>query len=163
MNGVRHGPSVVDALHHIEHDKRHHLTSAFLAQTSPSSRASIPSFRVHDDFYESKGLWSDIKTLRWIRVPSSSFKLLLIPIFLYGICEALAIRPNPFEPMIFISYPIADSAPDDTRYAKGWLDLVFIGYHIIVFSFIRQFLVLKVIRPISIRIRIKKAKLGQIW
>ncbi|KAL5530664.1 LAG1 [Sanghuangporus sanghuang] len=159
MNGVKHTSSVVDALHHIEHDKRHHLTSAFLVQTPPDSRASTPSqshFRVHDDFHESKGFWSDIKTLRWMRVPSSSFKLLLIPVFLYGICEALAIRPNPFEPMLFISYPIADSAADDTRYAKGWLDLLFIGYHIIVFSFIRQFLVLKVIRPISIRLGIKK-------
>ena len=58
--------------------------------------------------------------------------------------------------MIFISYPIPGSPPDDVRYAKGWLDLVFIAYHIIVFSFIRQFLLLKVIRPITIRLGVKK-------
>ena len=64
--------------------------------------------------------------------------------------------------MLFISYPVAESASDDVRYAKGWLDLAFIAYHVIVFSFIRQFLLLKVIRPISIKLGIKKqAKLDR--
>ena len=63
--------------------------------------------------------------------------------------------------MPFISHPIAASAPDDIRYEKGWLDLAFIAYHIIVFSFIRQFFLLKVIRPVSIKLGIKKRKLDR--
>lgn len=58
--------------------------------------------------------------------------------------------------MLFTSYPIADPSPDDIRYAKGWLDIVFILYHIIVFSFIRQFVILDIILPIARRLGIRK-------
>ena len=40
-----------------------------------SSRPSSPNrppFKLHNDFYNSKGLWNDIKTLRWMRVPCKS-------------------------------------------------------------------------------------------
>ncbi|EJD01093.1 longevity assurance proteins LAG1/LAC1 [Fomitiporia mediterranea MF3/22] len=101
-------------------------------------------------------------TLRWMRVPSSSFKLLMVSALFYIIFDYLKIRPNPFTPMLFISYPISESAVDDVRYAKGWLDLVFIAYHIIVFSFIRQFVLLKIIRPMAVRLGIRKeAKLDR--
>lgn len=65
-------------------------------------------------------------------------------------------QPNPFEPMLFISYPIAGSSPDDMRYAKGWLDIVFVLYHVVVFSFIRQFAILDIILPFARRQGIKK-------
>lgn len=84
------------------------------------------------------------------------------PIILYAALAAFDVRPNPFEPMLFTSYPIAGSSPDDIRYAKGWLDIVFILYHIIVFSFIRQFALLDVILPIARRLGIRKqAKLDR--
>ena len=93
---------------------------------------------------------------------ASSLKLLSIPIFFYGVFEIFGIKPNPFEPMLFLSYPIPESSQGDVRYRKGWLDLLFITYYIIVFSFVRQFILLKVIRPISIRLGIKKpAKLDR--
>lgn len=94
--------------------------------------------------------------------PASSFKLLIIPIILYAICTILGIKPNPFEPMLFISYYLPNSAPDDPRYGKGFLDIVFIAYHIIVFSFIRQFSLFKIIFPIARRLGIRKqAKLDR--
>lgn len=130
--------------------------------------------RPHDDFYDSKGLFNDIVTLRWMRVPckpipthrichflivlciASSFKLLIIPVILFGILEALNVQPNPFKPMLFISHHITSSSPDDPRYAKGWLDIPFILYHIIVFSFIRQFTLFKIIFPVARKLGIKK-------
>ncbi|PAV20831.1 longevity assurance s LAG1 LAC1 [Pyrrhoderma noxium] len=152
-------------IQNIENDPRHHLTGAFLPQTPDSSRPSSPnrpSFKLHNDFYSSKGLWNDIKTLRWMRVPSSSFKLLLIPIVAYCVLFAFGVKSNPFEPMLFISYPVETSSPDDPRYAKGWLDIVFIAYHIIVYSFVRQFTILKIIFPVARKLGIKKqAKLDR--
>lgn len=93
---------------------------------------------------------------------ASSFKLLVGPIVLYAILAAFDVQPNPFEPMLFTSYPISSSSPDDVRYAKGWLDIVFVLYHIIVFSFIRQFALLDIILPIARRLGIRKqAKLDR--
>lgn len=71
-------------------------------------------------------------------------------------------QPNPFKPMLFISHHVPTSSPDDPRYAKGWLDLLFIAYHIIVFSFIRQFTLFEIIFPIARKLGIKKqAKLDR--
>lgn len=58
--------------------------------------------------------------------------------------------------MLFISHPVSDSNADDPRYAKGWLDVVFILYHIIVFSFIRQFFILVLVFPIARRLGIRR-------
>lgn len=159
------GRKNVGSIQNIENDRHHHLTGAFLPQTPGSSRASSPNrslSKIQDDFYNSKGLWNDIKTLRWMRVPSSSFKLMIIPIVAYYILSALGVDNNPFRPMLFISYPVETSVADDQRYAKGWLDILFIAYHIIVFSFIRQFTIFKIIFPIARRLGIKRrAKLDR--
>jgi len=104
--------------------------------------------------------WYDIKTLRWAvepgeiqriilylqrssKVSASALKLLLIPVVLYINWELLAPYiakdfPNPFAPLIFISHYIPTSSPDDPRYAKGYLDLLFVAYYIILFSFTKQ-------------------------
>ena len=81
---------------------------------------------------------------------------MIIPIILYGVLEVLNVQPNPIEPMLFISYLVPTSSPDDPRYAKGWLDISFILYHIIVFSFIRQFTLFKIIFPIARKLGIRK-------
>ena len=81
---------------------------------------------------------------------------MMTPVVLYAVFAALNIRPNPFEPMLFISHPVPGSSPDDPRYAKGYLDLVFLAYHIIVFSFIRQFAILKCIHPLARSLGIRK-------
>lgn len=47
------------------------------------TRSSTPNgskFRpVHDDFYESKGFWTDVKTLRWMRIPCECMLNPLVP------------------------------------------------------------------------------------
>ena len=64
--------------------------------------------------------------------------------------------PNPFTPMIFISHRVQDSPADDPRYRKGYMDLVFIAYYIIFWSFIRQSITMYLCRPIARYFGIKK-------
>lgn len=64
--------------------------------------------------------------------------------------------PNPFAPMIFISYPVESSSSDDIRYQKGYLDIIFLAYYVVVWSFIRQFVTLYVCFPIARWYGIKK-------
>jgi len=81
----------------------------------------------------------------------------MIPLVLFCLTKvAFPNGPNPFEPMIFISHPLLDSSPDDPRYAKGPQDLVFVLYHIIVFSFVRQFTLFNIIHPFALRLGIKR-------
>ena len=87
--------------------------------------------------------------------------MLLIVVLLWSNWEMLAPwvaqgLPNPFEPMLFISHRVPDSPPEDPRYQKGWLDLVFIAYYIIFWSFVRQSLTIYVARPIARWFGIKK-------
>ena len=84
---------------------------------------------------------------------------MLVPIVLY--CVAKVARPNEpnlFESMLFISHKIPDSPKDDPRYAKGPMDLVFVAYHIIVFSFVRQFTLFNLIHPMALRLGIKRGQ-----
>jgi len=125
-----------------------------------------------------EGLLRDLITSRWVVNPglsfsiltpdppqtlfiASSFKLLMIPIVLYINWELLAPYvapdvPNPIAPLIFISHPIPSSSPDDPRYAKGYLDLVFLAFHIVFYSFLRQFVTTIICWPIARYFGIKK-------
>lgn len=81
----------------------------------------------------------------------------MIPLVLYGVTKvAFPSAPNPFEPMLFISHPVPNSSEEDPRYAKGPMDLVFVAYHIIVFSFIRQFTLFNIIHPFGLRLGLKR-------
>ncbi|KAI9448029.1 longevity assurance proteins LAG1/LAC1 [Lactarius indigo] len=48
--------------------------------------------------------------------------------------------PSPFAPLLFVSYQTPSPTNDitDPRYRKGWLDLVFLAYNVVFFSFVRQ-------------------------
>lgn len=91
----------------------------------------------------------------------------MIPIILYINWELLAPYitpdlPNPIAPLIFISHPILSSSPDDPRYAKGYLDLVFLAFHIVFYSFLRQFVTTFLCWPVARYFGIKKqAKLDR--
>lgn len=122
----------------------------------------------------SQGLWTDIKTVRWVVAPgiyftalciyfceahryhpiASSLKLLLIPVILWVNWELLAPYvakgvSNPFTPLLFISHPSPASSPDDPRYTKGPLDFVFIAYYIIFWSFVRQSITIYLSHPVA--------------
>ncbi|KAJ3538718.1 hypothetical protein NM688_g6480 [Phlebia brevispora] len=125
---------------------------------------------------ESRGLWNDFKSLRWAIVPcalkytfsptpihsdtfhdsrsASALKMLMIPVVLWANWELLRPvigkeLPNPFTPLIFISHRVPTSSPEDPRYQKGYGDLLFIVYYIVVWSFVRQAITLYICRPLA--------------
>jgi len=154
-------------LQRIETDPEHHLTGSFLPQTPVDSRQSSPPSNGKPPVakpwsIESRGLWGDIISLRWVAVPSSSFKLLLIPIVLWLNWELITPYivqgvDNPFSPLLFVSHRVPGSPADDPRYQKGYFDLLFVAYYIICWSFVRQSITIYVLRPIGRWFKIKKA------
>ncbi|KDQ12730.1 hypothetical protein BOTBODRAFT_188998 [Botryobasidium botryosum FD-172 SS1] len=105
----------------------------------------------------------DIVAMEWMKVPSSSFKILIVPILLWGLWHLyLPDRPNPFSYLLYISHQLPDSSGSDPRYAKGYGDLAFLAYYIVVFSFIRQFITIHILRPFAYSQGIRKeAKLDR--
>ncbi|CDO71251.1 hypothetical protein BN946_scf184908.g8 [Trametes cinnabarina] len=159
----------------IETDPAHHLAGPFRPQTplgqefpaTPPVDTTRPRSPVVRWSTESQGFWEDIKSLRWVVVPTSSLKILLLVVVLWANWEILAPHvskniPNPFAPLIFISHRVPGSPDDDPRYQKGYLDLVFIAYYIVFWSFVRQSFTIYVCRPIAQWFGIRKeAKLDR--
>ncbi|KAI0796697.1 TLC domain-containing protein [Abortiporus biennis] len=177
LRGKKRQQGALKSLKVIETDPGHHLAGPFRPQTPLD--AQMPETPIHlrrsprsptDKARwstESRGLWNDIKSLRWVVVPSSSLKLLLIPIALWANWELLAPYvakglPNPFASLLFISHP-TPSPPDDPRYRKGYLDLLFIAYYVIVWSWFRQVIILHFWKPFGRWFGVKKeAKLDRL-
>lgn len=93
--------------------------------------------------------------------PVSSFILMIIPVVLYfnqillidfGLMGNWTV--NPFEWMLVPSYRLPNG-----KYTKGWKDFIFIAYHIIFWSFIRQFVTLHILRPLARRLGIRGNKI----
>ncbi|KAI1795203.1 TLC domain-containing protein [Ganoderma leucocontextum] len=130
--------------------------------SSPGARHAIPPWST-----QSRGTWTDMITLRWVVVPTSSLKVLLFFVVLWANWELLSPYiakdvPNPFTPLLFISYRIPSTPDDDPRYRKGYLDLVFLAYYIMFWSFVRQSITIYLCRPIARWFGIKKeAKLDR--
>ncbi|KAG5342530.1 hypothetical protein C0989_000658 [Termitomyces sp. Mn162] len=136
----------------IEDDPNHHLTGPFLPQTpfsaTPRSQSPVsPTLKA----------WAARPVspwLRWATQPSSAAKLLLVPVILYLNWELTApyLAPgwkNPFGAFFLISGLVPTSSPDDPRYQKTYLDLLFIAYNVIFFSLVRQLIVIKVCTPVA--------------
>jgi very-long-chain ceramide synthase len=144
---------------------------------STSSLAALKTYATINQGTSANTLWYDIKTLRWVVKPgefiklctinthpkclASVLKLLLIPVVLYINWEFLAPflakdLPNPFSPLIFISHYIPNPLPDNPRYAKGYLDLLFVAYFIIFFSFAWQMIMILLCRPLAQYFSIRK-------
>lgn len=91
----------------------------------------------------------------------SAFTVLLVPIVLYANWQLLAplttpSSPNPFAPFFLLSGHVPSSSADDPRYAKSFLDLLFIAYYVVFWSFVRQSLTIYVSRPVACYFRIRK-------
>ncbi|KAH9062696.1 longevity assurance proteins LAG1/LAC1 [Lactarius vividus] len=155
----------------LEADPSHHLAGPLMPQTPldpPIKSRPRPPFK--DNTPISHGLLNDITTGRWVVVPSASLRMLLLPVFLHinwTIFTPLVFThppPSPFAPLLFVSYPTPSPTNDitDPRYRKGWLDLVFLAYNVVFFSFVRQFVLFRICYPIARYFGIrKKAKLAR--
>ncbi|KAI0702904.1 longevity assurance proteins LAG1 LAC1 [Cytidiella melzeri] len=159
----------------IEADPDHHLAGPFRPQTPFETEfppnSSVPYFAKTRSngvaHVVPAGAWQNITSLQWIVVPASSLKMLLTVVVLWANWEILAPYvakglKNPFEPMLFLSHPIITSSSGEVRYHKGYLDLVFVAFHIIVWSFVRQAITLWICQPLGRWFGIKKeAKLDR--
>jgi len=91
-----------------------------------------------------------------MRHPSSSIKGVLIPIVLWANWKVFTPSSyNPFASLLFLSHRVSGAQDGNNLYQKGFLDLVFMAYYVVVFSFIRQFIILHILRPIARRCGIK--------
>ncbi|KZS97939.1 longevity assurance proteins LAG1/LAC1 [Sistotremastrum niveocremeum HHB9708] len=142
------------SLKQLEGDPAHHLAGSFVPQTplesAPLSKRKSTTGQAGIDEAQSQGFWSNIRSMQWMRVPTSSLKLLAIPAVLYVNWQILApALPNPFASVLFISHKIPGTPTEKPLYQKGYNDIPFVLYYIIMWSFVRQVLVLYIFRPFA--------------
>ncbi|KAG8940196.1 hypothetical protein FRC00_013147, partial [Tulasnella sp. 408] len=176
--------SVKEVIDQIVTDPDHHLTGAFVnSPPTPPAEREVSSPKMGEkngharngvarrsrakagppqpDFLN-KGLWHDLTSLNWVRVPTSALFLMSIPVLLYLQWQIISPNTvNPFKYLLMIQYPV-EGTSDPVMYQKGYGDAAFLAYYIIVFSFIRQSLTFYVLRPLAWKLGIKKeAKLDR--
>ncbi|KAF7362620.1 TLC domain-containing protein [Mycena venus] len=84
--------------------------------------------------------------LRWAVEPAQSLLIIVIPAVLFinwefalphilGVLEIETPTENPFAPCLLLSHPVPGPEP---RYERGYGDVTFVAYHVVVFSLVRQ-------------------------
>lgn len=97
----------------------------------------------------------------WLVKPSQSLAIIAVTCATYFALEyTRLVDKNPLAPLLFISYPLTPTVEElatgsSTRYGKGPLDLVFLVFYIVVFSFLRQSITEFVIRPFCMSLGLK--------
>ncbi|MCO5596178.1 hypothetical protein L7F22_050238 [Adiantum nelumboides] len=130
-------------------------------EESPVKKTTKKSKPIPFHEQKSKGLLDDLRTFRWMTVPASSAKLAGLIILLWANWQVFTPNvPNPFTPLIFITHqiPIAEVIKTDPslaanndviRYQKGYGDILFLLFYIIVFSFLRQSTTIYLFKPFA--------------
>ncbi|GAA5918664.1 hypothetical protein JCM6882_004179 [Rhodosporidiobolus microsporus] len=121
--------------------KRSNSVKEVLTQLEPTTPAVAPA----------KPVWqAPSGPLAWLVKPGKTAPVILAVVAAWAALERFATGPNPLSPLLFISYPLPLEAGDHTqRYGKGPLDLAFLSFYIIVFSFARQSITEYFIRPFA--------------
>lgn len=115
--------------------------------------------------------------LRWIQRPEESFRIIMAIVGLYSTWEIIFPTKSPKSPpnyiqhFLFISYPLvpdpgtehlirspSNPTGEVTRFGKGWIDVCFLVFYVVVFSFVRQGVTLHFMHPLGLRLGIKKGK-----
>jgi len=112
---------------------------------------------------DSIGFFHDLKTMRWMRHPGTSFRMILILLIPWAILELFRFKgwidSNPFSAFVLISYPLPLQEGEKYHlYGKGLKDFLFLGFYIIVFSCIRQTVTEYIIRPYARYLALKGTK-----
>lgn len=91
-------------------------------------------------------------------------------IVVLAVISIYLVKPGPQSPVraaMFLSYPLSRADPlaepqyrlpywrDTTQYGKGGQDFAFVAFYTVVLSFVREFLMQRLIRPMAIRAGIK--------
>ncbi|KAG8814663.1 hypothetical protein FRC19_001591, partial [Serendipita sp. 401] len=151
--------SLQNGLSGIQKDTNHHIEGSLTDQTPPASVPGSP--QPHE--LPSKGFWNDVVTMRWMRRPSSSIKMLGVPILLR--LTWMLVTPhvdNPWDHLLFVSNRLPDSAQGFPMYGKSYWDAAFLAYYVVVFSFLRQSITIYFLKPFALHYGIKnEAKLDR--
>lgn len=98
----------------------------------------------------------------WLVNPMGSLAMIATTVAVWAAIEYTHLfAKNPLNPVLFISYPLTPTVEElakgetATRYDKGPLDIVFLLFYIIVFSFLRQSITEYVIKPICMNLGLK--------
>ncbi|GAA5846750.1 hypothetical protein JCM11251_004224, partial [Rhodosporidiobolus azoricus] len=121
--------------------KRSNSVKEVLTQLEPTTTPAPPA----------KPQWqAPSGPLAWLVKPSKTAPVILAVVAAWAALERFAPGANPLSPLLFISYPLAREPGDEAqRYGKGPLDLAFLSFYIIVFSFFRQSITEFLIRPFA--------------
>ncbi|GAA5986529.1 hypothetical protein JCM11641_005229 [Rhodosporidiobolus odoratus] len=95
--------------------------------------------------------------LAWLVKPSKTLQIILAAAATWAALDKFYDGINPLTPFLFISYPLPHETGDGDvqRYGKGQLDLAFLSFYIIVFSFFRQSITEYLIRPLAHNLGLK--------
>lgn len=95
---------------------------------------------------------------RWLRfsVRHTWVNPLAVMAFIISLYLANPGPQNPISHALFLSYPTGvDPATGYTMYGKGGYDFVFIAFYVVFFTFTRELLMQRVVRPLAIQAGIK--------
>ncbi|KAG8891885.1 hypothetical protein FRC01_014465, partial [Tulasnella sp. 417] len=134
--------SVKEVIDKIETDPAHHLAGPFVDDSpTPPSEVEVPTPKgaaknghARNGVSRGKraktgppmpkflynGLWNDLTSLNWTRVPTSALFLMSIPVLLFLQWQILSPNAqNPFKYLLMIQYPVAGTS-DPVMYQKGY-------------------------------------------
>ncbi|WWC71695.1 uncharacterized protein I206_105653 [Kwoniella pini CBS 10737] len=158
--------SVTNALKQIPLNQQQEQSYGKVSEVKPLSGKPRPKKRKASkddlpDNYISRGFWDDLKTGRWMLIPSSAFLIMLISPILYWNHKLLTQygilkpdTPNPFKYLLWISGEL----PNGT-YTKSIYDFAFLAQHVVFWSFVRQFVTIHILRPMALSLGIKGSKI----
>ncbi|TKY85416.1 hypothetical protein EX895_005578 [Sporisorium graminicola] len=170
-------PAVADRIAAADAAAAAAATKDPVAASTSKPRAKKGKYEFQDDeIYRSQGLIKDLTNFRWMTAPASSLQLAAIFVLAYFNWNFFIGTPenNPVAPFLKLSHRvpqsqvILDSLPPkdgiqralqnliprsteshEARYQKGYNDLLFLVFHVIVFSFLRQSTTLYIFKPFA--------------
>ncbi|GAA5933930.1 uncharacterized protein JCM15063_000509 [Sporobolomyces koalae] len=98
--------------------------------------------------------WEATGRLSWLVSPLKTFQVIAMTVIAWYVLEhgstAYSGSNNPLSHLLFISHPLVPQLGEtELKYGKGVYDLAFLGFYIIVFSFLRQSITEFLIRPLA--------------
>lgn len=147
--GRKRSNSVKETLDALEPTRTDHRitpsTSSSLSSKRPKGVAKLP--------------WEASGRLSWLVSPFKTLQIILLTISTWFLIERLTPYSGPSNPLsrlLFISYPLPrELGETEQKFGKGGYDLCFLGFYIIVFSFLRQSITEYLIRPLAKRLGLK--------
>lgn len=121
------------------------------SRSASAARLKVLSSSSQNDLDVLRKLWFSYRELSYRHSWLTSFLILSFSYLLYW-CSGNMTPSNPLHMFVAPSYQIGDTR----MYAKGPKDLCFVFFYMIFFTFLREFVMQVILRPLSIKLGIKK-------